>query len=87
MRWLEVRVVTSASPRAVETALAMGLAVDDTVELLSGYVPGEVEHHQQWRWPRPHSAYAELLARRRPWTSWGVLQCHSSYSTLAAMVA
>jgi hypothetical protein len=41
----------------------MGFAVDDTVELLSGYVPGEVEHHQQWRWPRPHSAYVELLGR------------------------
>jgi hypothetical protein len=32
----------SASPRAVETAVAMGFAVDDTVELPSGYVPGEV---------------------------------------------
>jgi hypothetical protein len=56
-------VVTSASPRAVETALAMGFAVDDAVELPSGYVPGQVEHHQQWRWPRPYSAYAELLGR------------------------
>jgi hypothetical protein len=34
-------VVTSASPRAIETAVAMGFAVDDTVELPSGYVPGE----------------------------------------------
>jgi broad specificity phosphatase PhoE len=41
------RVVASASPRAVETAVAMGFAVDDTVELPSGYVPGEVDHHQQ----------------------------------------
>jgi broad specificity phosphatase PhoE len=57
------RVVTSASPRAVETALAMGFAVDDTMELPSGYVAGEVEHHQQWRWLRPYSAYAELLGR------------------------
>jgi broad specificity phosphatase PhoE len=36
-------VVTSASPRAIETAVAMGLAVDDTVKLPSGYVPGEVD--------------------------------------------
>jgi hypothetical protein len=28
----------------------MGFAVDDTMELPSGYVPGDVEHHQQWRW-------------------------------------
>jgi broad specificity phosphatase PhoE len=55
-------VVTSASPRAVETAVAMGFAVDDTVELPSGYVAGEVEHHAQWRWPRPYRTYAELLA-------------------------
>jgi broad specificity phosphatase PhoE len=57
------RVVTSASPRAFETAVAMGFAVDDTVELPSGYVPGEVARHDQWRWPRPYRSYAELLAR------------------------
>jgi broad specificity phosphatase PhoE len=56
-------VVTSASPRAVETALAMGLAVDDTVALPSGYVPGEVDHHEQWRWPAPYRVYAERLGR------------------------
>jgi broad specificity phosphatase PhoE len=58
----------------------MGIAVDDTVEFPSGYVPGEVEHHDQWRWPRPYSMYAELLGRglglasvagahRRIWTT------------------
>ena len=73
-------VVASASPRAVETAVAMGFAVDDTVELPSGYVPGEVDHHDQWRWPHPYRTYAELLGRgggvadaakvhRRVWTS------------------
>jgi broad specificity phosphatase PhoE len=56
-------VVTSASPRAIETAVAMGFAVDGTMELPSGYVPGEVEHHDQWRWPRPYRTYAELLGR------------------------
>jgi broad specificity phosphatase PhoE len=55
--------VTSASPRAVETAVAMGFAVDDTAELPSGYVAGEVEQHEQWRWPRPYRRYAELIAR------------------------
>jgi hypothetical protein len=56
-------VVTSASPRAIETAVAMGFAVDDTVERPSGYVPGEVDHHDQWRWPRPYRSYAELIGR------------------------
>jgi broad specificity phosphatase PhoE len=72
-------VVTSASPRAVETAVAMGFAVDDAVELPSGYVPGEVDHHEQWGWPFPYRTYAELFGRggglamvaeahRRMWT-------------------
>jgi broad specificity phosphatase PhoE len=56
-------VVTSASPRATETALAMGFAVDDAVELPSGYVPGEVDHREQWGWPHPYRIYAELLGR------------------------
>jgi broad specificity phosphatase PhoE len=57
------RVVTSASPCAVETAVAMGYAVDDVIEMPSGYVPGEVDHHDQWRWPRPYRRYARLIAR------------------------
>ncbi len=54
--------VTSASPRAIETALAMGYAVDDTVDLPSGYLPNQVAHHDQWHWPQPYRRYAELLA-------------------------
>lgn len=56
-------VVTSASPRAIETALAMGYAVDDTVDLPSGYLPGQIEHHDQWHWRQPYRRYAELLAQ------------------------
>jgi hypothetical protein len=55
-------VVTSASPRAIETALAMGYAVDDTADLPSGYLPGQVEHHEQWHCLSP-TADAELLAQ------------------------
>jgi broad specificity phosphatase PhoE len=55
-------VLTSPSPRAIETAIAMGLAVDDTAEMPSGYVPGEVAFHQQWSWAQPWVRYAELLA-------------------------
>jgi broad specificity phosphatase PhoE len=56
-------VLTSPSPRAVETAIAMGFAVDDTVDMPSGYVPGEVDHHDQWAWPQPFTTYAALIAR------------------------
>jgi broad specificity phosphatase PhoE len=69
-----VYVVTSVSPRAIETALAMGFAVDDTIELPSGYVAGEVDHHDQWRWPRPYRTYAELVAR--PSRLAGVAEAH-----------
>jgi broad specificity phosphatase PhoE len=56
-------VLASAAPRAIETAVAMGVAVDDTVDLPSGYVPGEVDFHEQWTWAKPWARYAELLAR------------------------
>src|SRR5581483_10534951 len=55
------RVLTSPAPRAIETAVAMGFAVDDIIELPSGYVPGQVGHHQQWTWPEPYVSYAELI--------------------------
>jgi broad specificity phosphatase PhoE len=58
------RVVTSPLPRAIETAVAMGYAVDDFLDLPSGYVPGEVAHHDQWTWPQPYVRYAELIAQR-----------------------
>jgi broad specificity phosphatase PhoE len=58
-------VVTSAVPRAIETAIAMGCCVDEAVDLPSGYVPGEVAHHEQWSWPRPYVRYAELLGHAK----------------------
>lgn len=54
-------ILTSAAPRAVETAIAMGYAVDDTIDMASGYIPGVVEHHDQWKWPEPFVTYAEKL--------------------------
>jgi broad specificity phosphatase PhoE len=59
------RVVASLIPRTLETALAMGFAVDDLVEMPSGYIPGEVEHHAGWAWPAPYRRYAELIAQGR----------------------
>jgi broad specificity phosphatase PhoE len=52
---------TSTSPRTIETAIAMGYAVDEAIEMPSGYVPGEVDHHDQWEWPQPYARYAELI--------------------------
>jgi broad specificity phosphatase PhoE len=58
-------VASSPVPRTLETAIAMGFAVDEILDLPSGYVPGEVEHHAQWEWPRPYARYAALIAEGR----------------------
>jgi broad specificity phosphatase PhoE len=55
------RVLTSPAPRAIETAIAMGFAVDDTTGLPAGDGPGQVSRHEQWSWPDPYLRYAELI--------------------------
>jgi broad specificity phosphatase PhoE len=54
-------VVTGPDRRHVETAIAMGYAVDEMVTWPSGYIAGVVEHHDQWRWERPFERYAQLI--------------------------
>jgi broad specificity phosphatase PhoE len=52
------RVVTSTVPRAFETAIAMGFAVDEQVELMSSY-SSDVEFETPW--PQPPVRYAEVI--------------------------
>jgi broad specificity phosphatase PhoE len=54
------RVITSTMPRAFETAIAMGFAVDEQVELISGY-GDDVEHEVPW--PQSFAAYAKAVKR------------------------
>ena len=54
------RVVTSTLPRAFETAIAMGFAVDEQVELMNTYGP-EIERGLPW--PQPFAAYAKEVSR------------------------
>lgn len=54
-------VMTGPDRRHVETAIAMGYAVDEMVEWPSGYVAGVVQHHDQWGWDKPFIHYAQLL--------------------------
>lgn len=58
-------VAVSESPRTLETALAMGFAVDDVVGIAGSNVTGEVEFHEWWEWPNPWAVYAERI-RTRP---------------------
>ena len=55
-------VATSTLPRAFQTAIAMGFAVDEQVELMSTYGAG-VEHEVPW--PQSFAAYAKAIKRRR----------------------
>src|SRR5512146_2013113 len=54
------RVVTSAAPRAFETAIAMGFAVDEQVEWMNTY--GEDVDREVW-WPQPFIAFAKAVKR------------------------
>jgi len=51
------RVITSTLPRAFETAIAMGFAVDEQNELMSTY--GNLEHEAPW--PLSCAGYAEVI--------------------------
>jgi broad specificity phosphatase PhoE len=63
------RVLTSRVPRTLETALAMGFAVDDQLDVL-GDIPAEVwdeiGHEERWQWPRAFVTFAETIARGGP---------------------
>ena len=53
-------VVTSGLPRAFETAIAMGFAVDEQVELMSSYSDSVAE---EVPWPQSFEAYAKAVKR------------------------
>ncbi len=54
------RVVTSTLPRAFETAIAMGFAVDEQIELMSSY-GSNVEREAPW--PLSFAGYAEATRK------------------------
>jgi broad specificity phosphatase PhoE len=56
------RVVTSTLPRAFETAIAMGFAVNEPVPLLGAY-GADVEREVPW--PQSFGSYARAIRRRR----------------------
>ena len=62
-------VLTSQVPRTLETAIAMGFAVDEQLEAL-GDIPAavwdEIGHQERWAWPEPFVRFAEFVARGGP---------------------
>jgi len=62
-------VLTSAIPRTLETAIAMGFAVDDQRDTIGDIPSGvldEIGHHDRWGWAEPFVRFAELVARGGP---------------------
>ena len=60
------RVVTSRITRTLETAVAMGFAVDEQLAVLSEIEPDartEAGHHDRWGWDEPFAAFARLVER------------------------
>jgi broad specificity phosphatase PhoE len=58
-------VLTSQVPRTLETALAMGFAVDDQLDALgdlSEAVWDEIGHQERWTWDNPFVRFAEFIA-------------------------
>jgi broad specificity phosphatase PhoE len=88
-------VVVSTEPRTMETAVAMGFAADDIVEMGTGYCSTEVVHHDQWEWDRPYVRYRELLeaggavvsAAGRQLEVWRGALAHVSEGGLALIVS
>jgi len=70
-------VLTSQIPRTLETALAMGFAVDDQIAGL-GEIPlevwEEIGHHERWEWEEPFAQFAQIISRGGATDALGKLQ-------------
>jgi broad specificity phosphatase PhoE len=70
-------VLTSPVPRALETAIAMGFAVNDQVGALGDLPPAvleEVGHHERWAWEEPFVTFAHFVRQGGPTTRMGERQ-------------
>jgi hypothetical protein len=77
------RVVTSTLPRAFETAIAMGFAVDEQNELMSTYA-GAVEREAPW--PLSLAGYAEAFREGKAAARYAN-QLRDAYTKLADYLA
>lgn len=73
-------VVTSTLPRAFETAIAMGFAVDKQIELMSSYGM-DVEYEVAW--PQPFAVFAKAV-RRDGAAGWYANKLAAYYAQLAS---
>ena len=70
-------VLTSPVPRALETAIAMGFAVNDQLEVLGDLSPAvlaEIGHQERWAWEEPFVTFAHFVRQGGPMTRMGERQ-------------
>jgi broad specificity phosphatase PhoE len=70
-------VLTSPVPRAVETAIAMGFAVNDQLEALGDLSPAvlaEIGHLERWAWEEPFVGFAHFVCQGGPTARMGERQ-------------
>ena len=83
-------VLTSDSPRTLETAIAMGFAVDEQLAVL-GDIPAdvvaEIGHHERWDWEYPFVTFAEFIGRGGPTARMGKRQREAWVGALESMPA
>jgi broad specificity phosphatase PhoE len=81
-------VLTSQVPRTLETALAMGFAVDEQLETL-GDLPlevwEEIGHHERWTWTDAFVHFARFVAQGGPAARMGQRQQQTWVQALAAV--
>lgn len=70
-------VLTSPVPRALETAIAMGFAVNDYLEALGDLSPAVsavIGHHERWAWAETFVTFAHFVRQGGPTTRMGERQ-------------
>ena len=63
------RVLSSEIPRTLETAVAMGFAVDDSLEVPSNLMDAAIDvvgHHERCEWEQPWARFATLVRQPGP---------------------
>jgi broad specificity phosphatase PhoE len=81
-------VLTSTIPRTLETALAMGFAVDDQLAAL-GEIPlavwDEIGHHERWEWEDPFAHFAAIIAQNGATAALGRQQLQIWWQTVQGL--
>ena len=84
------RVLVSPVPRTIETAIAMGFAVDDVLPALGpedGKLFAEVGHHERWTWEQPFVEFDRLVRLGGVTALLGQLQVEAWRRILASLPA